>query len=264
MANPVTPNPSSSNPPASAMPSTADLLAAQSQQIDRLQEMVDALLNLGPQQAPPPVAPAVVQPQLPPFTAVTPPQSKSSLYALFPTIEAGMLLEIARHELKPVDLFKLDSRFRDKFDVERTEDSKTRTGTARDYPSLHSLLIPLMTYFRVLQAFAALAGDTASTRIIGDGAGWYTAHLLKLHQRYEWREMADGDYSGWGHTDADLMNQYLYDRRRPPPRDNSQRLSSSPKSKSTKSVGEQVCFAYNKVSQKSDLDYKGLGRVIDL
>ncbi|KAJ7511478.1 hypothetical protein B0H11DRAFT_1641093, partial [Mycena galericulata] len=152
-----------------------------------------------------------------------------SLYALFPTIEAGMLLEIARHELKPVDLFKLDSRFRDKFDVERTEDSKTRTGTARDYPSLHSLLIPLTTYFRVLQAFAALAGDTTSTRVIGDGAGWYTAHLLELHQRYEWsaivqyhmqfhlirrREMADGDYSGWGHTDADLMNQYLYDRRR--------------------------------------------------
>ncbi|KAJ6610431.1 hypothetical protein B0H10DRAFT_1643772, partial [Mycena sp. CBHHK59/15] len=152
-----------------------------------------------------------------------------SLYALFPTIEAGMLLDIARHELKPVDLFKLDSRFRDKFDVERTEDSKARTGTAKDYPSLHSLLIPLTTYFRVLQAFAASAGDTASTRLIGDGAGWYTAHLLELHQRYEWsavvqyhmqfhlirrREMADGDYSGWGHTDADLMNQYLYDRHR--------------------------------------------------
>ncbi|KAJ6529934.1 hypothetical protein DFH09DRAFT_1370948 [Mycena vulgaris] len=172
MADPATPSSSSSNPPVPVIPSTADLLAAQSQQIDRLQKMVDALLNLGPQQAPPPVAPAFVQPALPPFVAVPQSQSKSSLYALFPTIEAGMLLEIARHELKPVDLFKLDSRFRDKFDVERTEESKARTGTAKDYPSLHSLLIPLTTYFRVLQAFAALAGDTASTRIIGDGAGW--------------------------------------------------------------------------------------------
>jgi hypothetical protein len=140
---------------------------------------------------------------------------------MFPGIEAGMLLEIARHKLKPVDLFKLDSRFRDKFDVERTEDSKPRTGTAKDYLSLHSLLIPLITYFRVLQSFVALAGDTASTRIIGDGAGWYTAHLLELHQRYEWpavvqyhmqfhltrhREMADGTLI---HTLTTLAQQLL-------------------------------------------------------
>ncbi|KAJ7654206.1 hypothetical protein B0H17DRAFT_846133, partial [Mycena rosella] len=133
-----------------------------------------------------------------------------SLYALFPTIEAGMLLEIAKHELKPVGLFKLDSRFCDKFELERTEESKTCAGTTRDYPSLHSLLIPLTTYFQVLQAFAALSGDTTSMHIIRNSTGWYTAHLLELHQHYEWpavaqyhmqlhlihrHEMADSDYS---------------------------------------------------------------------
>ncbi|KAJ7661733.1 hypothetical protein B0H17DRAFT_888526, partial [Mycena rosella] len=143
---------------------------------------------------------------------------------LFPSLEAGQLLEITRHEFRPTDLYKLDSRFRDRTDIDRLEDSKGKSPSAKDYPSLHSLITPLYMYFRVLVAFAASSGDAEATRVIFDGSNRYYEHLHDLHQRYEWsaiveyhlqyhlirrHEIASGNYSGWGRTDADLMNRYL-------------------------------------------------------
>jgi hypothetical protein len=169
-----------------------------------------------------------------------------------------MLLDIARHEFKPKDLFKLDSHFREKGDSDRSEDSKSRAGVPKDYHSLNSLLIPLMTYFRVLENFAASAGDLEATRVIADGAAVYTAHLLELHHQYQWGavlqyhfdfhylrrpEMRDGDYSGWARTDAELMNRHLFGHFRNA-REGANRSSSS--SSSSKTRAEQVCFAFNK------------------
>ncbi|KAJ7092221.1 hypothetical protein C8R44DRAFT_534477, partial [Mycena epipterygia] len=143
---------------------------------------------------------------------------------LFPSLEAGQLLEIARHEFRPADLYKLDSRFRDRTDIDRLEDSKGKSPSTKDYPFLHSLITPLYTYFRVLVAFAASSGDAQATMVISDGSTRYYEHLHDLHQRYEWsavveyhlqyllirrREMTNGDYSGWGRTDGDLMNRFL-------------------------------------------------------
>ncbi|KAJ6490554.1 hypothetical protein DFH09DRAFT_1454072, partial [Mycena vulgaris] len=153
-----------------------------------------------------------------------------SLYDLFPSLEAGQLLEIARHDFRPSDLYKLDSRFRDRTDIDRLDDSRGKSHSVKDYPSLHSLITPLYMYFRVLVAFASSSGDAEATRVISDGSARYYEHLHDLHQRYEWsavveyhlqyhlirrREMVNGDYSRWGHTDADLMNRYLYTRLRP-------------------------------------------------
>ncbi|KAJ7122618.1 hypothetical protein C8R46DRAFT_815203, partial [Mycena filopes] len=150
-----------------------------------------------------------------------------SLYDLFPSLEAGQLLEIARHEFRPADLHKLDTCFRDRSDIDRLEDSKGKVP--KDFPSLHSLINPLTLYFRVLVAFATSSGDAEATRVISDGSARYYEHLHDLHQRYEWaavveyhlqyhllrrREMVNGDYSYWGRPDGDLQSRYLFSRMR--------------------------------------------------
>ncbi|KAJ7151255.1 hypothetical protein C8R46DRAFT_914220 [Mycena filopes] len=216
--------------------------------VNSVQAAVHAAVN--------PVAPP--PPSIPPFVAHNPP-SKSSLYDLFPTIEAGQLLEIARHEFRPVDLHKLDSTFRDRFDIDRPDDAKGRT--AKGYPSLHSLISPLFTYFRILSAFAASSGDAEATRVIADGSARYYEHLHDMHQRFEWsavveyhlhyhlirrREMANGDYSGWGPSDGELMNRFLFSRPRLNPDSKRGTSSASPKSKSSKPISEQFCFNFNK------------------
>ena len=121
-----------------------------------------------------------------------------------------MLLDIACHEFKPKDLFKLDLHFQEKGDPDKGDNSKSRAGLPKEYPSLSSLLTPLLTYFRVLENFAASAGDLEATRVIADGAAIYTSHILALHQQYQWGavlqyhfdfhylrrpEMRDSDYS---------------------------------------------------------------------
>ena len=167
-----------------------------------------------------------------------------------------MLLDIARHEFKPKDLFKLDSHFREKGELDKGEDSKSRAGLPKEYPSLSSLLTPLLTYFQVLENFAASAGDLEATRVIADGAAIYTSHILVLHQQYQWGavlqyhfdfhylrrpEMRDGDYLGWTRTDAELMNCHLFGHFKTAREGANRSLSST-----SKTCAEQVCFAFNK------------------
>ena len=97
-----------------------------------------------------------------------------------------MLLDITRHEFKPKDLFKLDLHFWEKGELDKGEDSKSCAGLPKEYPSLSSLLTPLLTYFQVLENFAASAGNLEATRVIADGAAIYTSHILVLHQQYQW------------------------------------------------------------------------------
>ena len=190
---------------------------------------------------------------LPPFVAAPSPFAGKSLHNQFPEIEAGMLLEIVRHDFKPDDLFKLSLRTRDKSDPDCPESSKKMSGPYAAYPSLHSLLTPLTTYFLVLQSFAASSSDANAASSIGISGQCYT-HILDLHQRYDWLavveycihfhlrhqcEMADGNYNGWLQADPDLLNSFVYDRRRS--------ARTEPSCGSTKKdVKDQVCFAYNK------------------
>jgi hypothetical protein len=95
-----------------------------------------------------------------------------------------MLLHITHHKFKPKDLFKLDSHFRERGDPDKGEDSKSCTGLPKEYPSLSSLLTTLLTYFHILENFAASAGDLKATCVTADGAAIYTAHILVLHQQY--------------------------------------------------------------------------------
>ncbi|KAJ7250505.1 hypothetical protein B0H12DRAFT_976874, partial [Mycena haematopus] len=149
---------------------------------------------------------------------------------LFPRVKASLLLDIARHDFEPLDLFKLDSRFRDRADKSHLDVEsgsvlvKTRAGSLKDYPSLHSLLTPLNVYFDILLSFAASAGDAAVTRLMGHGALAYSNLLLDLNQKYEWQavvqyhmdfhmdriqEMCRGDYTGWALLDSQLVSQHL-------------------------------------------------------
>lgn len=171
-----------------------------------------------------------------------------------------MLLEIARHEFRPIDLCKLDSRFRSKIDVERLDNVANRTGALKEYPSLHALLIPLSIYFDILQAFAASAGDANATFLIGHNAALYTAHLIDLHQTHEWsavvqyhmqfhlhrrQEMINGSYVGWGQPDQLLMSQYLFNRLRGTGSASSSRSGSG---KPKRDTSGETCFAFNKGS----------------
>ncbi|KAG5734809.1 hypothetical protein E4T56_gene730 [Termitomyces sp. T112] len=102
-------------------------------------------LTSGIQAAPPAAFPA--------FMSTDQSPASKSLPALFPAIETSMLLDIAHHEFCPMDLYA---------------NSLWITGS-KDYPAFHNLLIPLSTYFLVLQAFEALSDDAHATFLIGHG-----------------------------------------------------------------------------------------------
>ncbi|KAF9456767.1 hypothetical protein BDZ94DRAFT_1141563, partial [Collybia nuda] len=106
-----------------------------------------------------------------------------SIYNLYPHVEAGILLDIAWYEFKPMDLYKLDSQLHDKTDLQSMLDFgdstltvKACAGPLRDYPSLHSLHIPLFLYFDILLIFAASGGDTNATCLVMYSAFQYLSH----------------------------------------------------------------------------------------
>jgi hypothetical protein len=89
-----------------------------------------------------------------------------SIFDRFPLVEAATILEITRHDFKPMDLFKLDPAAQDK-NLERKATLEVEggiltatpcSGSLCDYPTLSSLLEPLLTYFSILTAYAASSG----------------------------------------------------------------------------------------------------------
>jgi hypothetical protein len=151
--------------------------------------LLQSLLALSNTVAPAPAAQEPVAARnvpLPPFVAAPSPFAGKSLHNQFPEIESDTLLEIVHHNFKPNDLFKLSLRACDRTDPDWPESSKKMSRPYAAYPSLHSLLTPLTTYFSVLQSFAASSGDASAASSIGTGGQCYIAHILDLHQRYEW------------------------------------------------------------------------------
>lgn len=122
-----------------------------------------------------------------------------------------------------MDLCKLNpaSKFQ-RADLERTDSNSSWITGTKDYPALHNLLIPLSTYFSVLQAFAASSGDTHVTFVIGHGAARYLFHLMTLNQKYEWSAILQyhihfhlnqcqeitGSYAGWARLDEMLLAEF--------------------------------------------------------
>ncbi|KAF9459368.1 hypothetical protein BDZ94DRAFT_1146997, partial [Collybia nuda] len=128
-----------------------------------------------------------------------------SLPNLFPSVEPSLLLDIACHEFCPIDLCKLDLHFWSKADVECLESTAPHVGGLKEYPSFHSLLIPLHSYFAILQAFAASASDLHQLYNWSAVVQYHMEFHLHCHQ-----EMSNGVYSGWAQPDNMLMTCYLF------------------------------------------------------
>ncbi|KAF6741864.1 hypothetical protein DFP72DRAFT_746380, partial [Ephemerocybe angulata] len=146
-----------------------------------------------------------------------------SLRSLFPDIEAAHITAVITHEMRGIDLHKLDSRYRDKEPnlVINTNGEWERSNKgARDYKSFDALFQPLVTYFDILCAHLPHQPSVAH------GFFRFLIHFQKISREYEWNavleytmlfhnrrrmEMSeDGDYSGWGRKDPDLMAEYVY------------------------------------------------------
>ncbi|KAJ3992233.1 hypothetical protein F5050DRAFT_1544643, partial [Lentinula boryana] len=80
---------------------------------------------------------------------------------LFPNVEERHILDITRHEFRPFSLHKLDRRIRTKADAVKggLDALALGEGSIRDYPSLDSVVVPLLTYFNILIAYARSSGN---------------------------------------------------------------------------------------------------------
>lgn len=196
----------------------------------------------------------------------------TSLFDSFPQIESSAILEITRHEFKPMDLFKLDPAAQEKnserkatLDLEGGVMIATPCGgSLRDYPAFSSLLEPLLVYFNVLTTYAASSGDISATLTIAKGCTTYTGHLSSLNRQFQWnavlqyhksfflarrREMARGDYSGWSWSDLLLLTEHVYGHPRTQNQPSHSSKSNRPATTTAKQpVSSQICFAFNKGS----------------
>ncbi|KAF5347701.1 hypothetical protein D9757_013500 [Collybiopsis confluens] len=179
--------------------------------------------QLGAQQA----APSL--PVLPPFASAQA-QPRKSLFDTFPLVEASTLLEVARHELRPMDLRKLDSKLRDKADDEGSLGSFVpRASSSKDYPSLTTVISPLTLYFRILTQSASSGGKVDIVADLTSGLFAYIDHLHFLNSRYDWsavlqyhmafhglrrRDMINGVYDGWAKVDQELWTLHLWSHER--------------------------------------------------
>ncbi|KAJ7239019.1 hypothetical protein B0H12DRAFT_1136595 [Mycena haematopus] len=155
-----------------------------------------------------------------PVSAVHSIQNMHSLHDMFPDIPLATITKIVEHEFKPMDLARLNPT--------HCGDNFEGGCSLRDYPSLHSLIVPICLYFSVLQAgVSAISGDVEVTRTIGESGLRYVAHLIELEELYQWpavvqyhmqfhnkrrHDMVFDDYSSWRVADKELINELLVGR----------------------------------------------------
>ncbi|KIK63304.1 hypothetical protein GYMLUDRAFT_57546 [Collybiopsis luxurians FD-317 M1] len=121
-----------------------------------------------------------------PFTAGPVLLSKSLLDA-FPSLELTMLLDITKHKLCPMDLYKLDSKLHEKAnDSGSTSSFLSHDSSTKDYPSLSALLTPLNLYFCILIYFTFSGGQADIVTTLSTSVLLYMDHLNNLNSCYEW------------------------------------------------------------------------------
>uniref|UniRef100_A0A8H7XSH2 Uncharacterized protein n=1 Tax=Psilocybe cubensis TaxID=181762 RepID=A0A8H7XSH2_PSICU len=222
--------------------------------------------------------------QIPPFisNASSSTAPSESLVDLFPDVPRATILEIVQFTFHPFNLNKLDLSAHEKVHDARSSlvlenDSltvKARIGTAKDYPTLQSLLEPLFIYFNILGQYAASSGSARATAEVTSAFAYYCAQITTFSRTYQWhavlayhqrfflrrsKEMAHGDYSGWKVPDAALQAICLTPHTRPLTATASKgRLgaagassSSSPSSSAKTPTAQQTCFNFNRGTCKS-------------
>lgn len=148
------------------------------------------------------------------------------LLTLFPEVEEAVIIAIVTHQFRAAELYKLDSRYRDKMERQTLEvdNGSVRVKTdssVRDYPTPTSIELPMLVYIRILVAHCSSNSDASTINLHFLS---YIESFLKIRSEYDWpavlnyhmaffarrrREMAQGDYSGWRKTDAELQTDYL-------------------------------------------------------
>ncbi|THU88110.1 hypothetical protein K435DRAFT_606706, partial [Dendrothele bispora CBS 962.96] len=143
---------------------------------------------------------------------------------LFPDIEEKLVLDITRHEFRPFSLRKLDSRVRSRADaVDGGLDELLKAqGSVKDYPTLDTLLVPLLRYFSILVEYARIGGNGSMGCALALGSHTYLASLTEMAKEYQWsyvleyhasymnirrQEMKSGNYLGWGPIDVQLYTR---------------------------------------------------------
>ncbi|KAJ3534181.1 hypothetical protein NMY22_g7033 [Coprinellus aureogranulatus] len=165
-------------------------------------------------------------PYVPPASALGAGTSPS-IRSLFPDVEAAHISDIISHTFRPQDLYKLDSRYRDKdrsytFNMS-TGAFETDNRAAKDYKSFDSIYAPLVTYFNILSAHLASRDRSLSVPFV---FFQFLIHLQKIQREYEWAAVLEytmifvnrrrmemleyGDYSKWALPDTALMTEYVY------------------------------------------------------
>ncbi|KAF8059535.1 hypothetical protein FPV67DRAFT_1426083 [Lyophyllum atratum] len=160
-----------------------------------------------------------------PLTANPAAGASPSLLSQFPEVEEAVILAVINHTLKPSELYKLDSKYRDKaergmLEIEGGTLRVKSDTTTKDYPTPYSIEAPLTVYLRILVAHAS----AAQVPIVARAAMLYLAQFLKLRTEYEWsavlnyhmaffarrrREMLAGEYLGWSSIDVELQADFL-------------------------------------------------------
>ncbi|THU79767.1 hypothetical protein K435DRAFT_697128 [Dendrothele bispora CBS 962.96] len=182
------------------------------------------------------------------------PALSKSLFHLFYRLDQKLLVDITRHEFRPYDLFKLDTRVCQRADRSSggLDTLLSCPGSHKDYPSLEDLLIPLLVYFEVLVAYLSTSSANASlVAALALGTTKYISHLTDLSRQYKWAfvldyhwayhgmrrlDMKDGFHDRWGAPDAELLLELI---RHP------QTRGSSSSGKSTAPLEEQPCWGWN-------------------
>ncbi|KAJ3780159.1 hypothetical protein GGU10DRAFT_381087 [Lentinula aff. detonsa] len=150
---------------------------------EQLQALARAITSAQPASAP--VNTQVPTP--PPFTSTAEPTTLGkSLYALFPNVEERHILNITRHEFRPFSLHKLDRHIRTKADTVKggLDALALGKGSIRDYPSLDSVVVPLLTYFNILIAYARSSGNPDAGCVLSMGAISYVASLMEMAKTF--------------------------------------------------------------------------------
>ncbi|KAL0056620.1 hypothetical protein AAF712_016775, partial [Marasmius tenuissimus] len=154
-----------------------------------------------------------------------------TLLSAFPEIEAATITTIIQHEFRACDLYKLDSRYRDKSEKQvlslegKTLELTTNDSAYKDYKTLNSIVVPLETYFSILISHVCHATTNLGLAPVAVDFFKYTAHIVKIAAEFDWnavvryhmaffnkrrREMQAGYYNGWGKQDSDLLHEHIY------------------------------------------------------
>ncbi|KAF9035455.1 hypothetical protein BJ165DRAFT_1311763, partial [Panaeolus papilionaceus] len=157
-----------------------------------------------------------------------------SFSEFFPHVSDATLLEVLRHELTPQHLYKLDATAAE-LSLERADDFvlgdnaggivfKKKATSIKDYPTITSVVAPLLVYFEILQYHALVSKDPVAQHELARASSQYCSYLMELNRVYTWssvlnyhchfftrrrREMQRGIYTGWWNVDTGLKDRFV-------------------------------------------------------